>query len=176
MILPRRTPTILFWRRENGTKPHLCYGFGRDGGRRPACRGQPRPIHQVVTRTPPHRSRSLLLLQQSFRLGQRHRVLWDLGCRSRRADHPAAVSAHRYEPRSQRTPPLYAAAGLAVLHSLATTQAAPTNFSQRKVTQDDETALAEIFNRFERWQAARAALQVLNLGTMLWAVAESLDE
>ena len=63
-----------------------------------------------------------------------------------------------------------------MLHSLATTQAAPTNFSQRKVTQDDETALAEIFNRFERWQTARAALQVLNLGAMLWAVAESLDQ
>ena len=88
----------------------------------------------------------------------------------------AAMSAHRQEPRSRRTPPLYTAAGLAVLHSLVTTQAAPTNFSQRKVAQDDETALAEIFNRFERWQTARAALQVLNLGAMLWAVAESLDQ
>jgi Domain of unknown function (DUF1772) len=88
----------------------------------------------------------------------------------------AAVSAHRHEPQSRRTPPLYAAAGLAVLHSLATTRAAPTNFSQRKVAQDDETALAEIFDRFERWQTVRAALQVLNVGAMLWTLAESMDE
>jgi hypothetical protein len=88
----------------------------------------------------------------------------------------AAVSAHRHEPRSRRTPPLYAAAGLAVLHSLATTRAAPTNFSQRKVAENDETALAQIFDRFERWQTVRVALQVLNLGAMLWAVSESLDE
>jgi hypothetical protein len=88
----------------------------------------------------------------------------------------AAVSAHRHEPQSRRTSPLYAAASLAVLHSLATTRAAPTNFSQRKVAQDDETALAEIFDRFERWQTVRAALQVLNVGAMLWTLAESMDE
>jgi hypothetical protein len=88
----------------------------------------------------------------------------------------AAVSAHRHEPRSRRTLPLYTAAGLAVLHSLATTRAAPTNFSQRKVAQDDEAALAEIFDHFERWQTVRAALQVLSLGAMLWAVAESMDD
>ncbi len=88
----------------------------------------------------------------------------------------AAVSAHRHEPQSRRTPPLYAAAGLAVLHSLATMRAAPTNFSQRKVAQDDETALAEIFDRFERWQTVRAALQVMNVGAMLWTLAESMGE
>ena len=33
--------------------------------------------------------------------------------------------------------PLYMAAGLAVLHSLVTTQAAPTNFSQRRVAKDE---------------------------------------
>jgi len=88
----------------------------------------------------------------------------------------AAISAHRHEPRSCRTPPLYAAAGLAVLHSLATARAAPTNFSQRKVARDDEAALTRIFDRFERWQSARAALQALNLGAMLWAVAESMND
>jgi len=88
----------------------------------------------------------------------------------------AAVSAQRHEPHSRRTPPLYAAAGLAVLHSMATMGAAPTNFGQRKVAQDDETALAKIFDQFERWQTVRAVLQVLNLAAMLWAVAESMDE
>ena len=65
--------------------------------------------------------------------------------------------------------PLYVAAGLAVLHSLATTQAAPTNFSQRRVAKD-EAALARVFDRFERWQTLRSVVQVLNFGAMLWAL------
>jgi hypothetical protein len=65
--------------------------------------------------------------------------------------------------------PLYVAAGLAVLHSLVTTRAAPTNFSQRRVSKD-EAALARVFNRFERWQTLRVVLQVLNFGAMLWAL------
>src|SRR3712207_7179311 len=48
----------------------------------------------------------------------------------------------------------YVAAVLAVLYSLATTQAAPTNFSQRWVAKD-EAALARVFDRFERWQKLR---------------------
>ncbi len=65
--------------------------------------------------------------------------------------------------------PLCVASGLAVLHSLATTQAAPTNFSQRRVAKDED-ALASVFDRFERWQTLRAALQLLNFGAMLWAL------
>jgi hypothetical protein len=65
--------------------------------------------------------------------------------------------------------PFYVAAGLAILHSLVTTQAAPTNFSQRRVTKDEAT-LGRVFDRFERWQMLRAALQVLNFGAMLWAL------
>jgi hypothetical protein len=65
--------------------------------------------------------------------------------------------------------PLYVAAGLAVLHSLATTRAAPMNFSQRRVVKD-EAALARVFDRFERWQTLRATLQVLTFGAMLWAL------
>jgi hypothetical protein len=65
--------------------------------------------------------------------------------------------------------PLYAAATLAVVHSLATTQAAPTNFSQRRVAKD-EAALARVFDRFERWQTLRVVVQLLNFGAMLWAL------
>ena len=68
-----------------------------------------------------------------------------------------------------RAAPLYVAAALAVLHFLVTTRAAPTNFSQRRVT-NDETALARVFDRFESWQTLRAALQVLTFGAMLWAL------
>ena len=65
--------------------------------------------------------------------------------------------------------PLYVAAGLAVLHSLVTTQAAPTNFSQRRVAKD-EAVLERVFDSFERWQTLRAVVQVLNFGAILWAL------
>jgi hypothetical protein len=80
-----------------------------------------------------------------------------------------AVAALVQGVPSATATPLYVAAGLAVLHSLATTQAAPTNFSQRRVA-EDEAALARVFDRFERWQTLRAALQVLNFAAMLWAL------
>lgn len=65
--------------------------------------------------------------------------------------------------------PLIAAAALSVLHSLATTQAAPTMFSQRRVPQTEQ-ALAVVFGRFARWQTVRATLQMLTLSAVLWAL------
>ena len=81
----------------------------------------------------------------------------------------AAAAAYFNGLNTSITIPLYIAAVLAVLHSLATTQAAPTNFSQREVAQD-EAALTRVFNRFEKWQMVRAVLQVLNFAVMLWAM------
>src|SRR5215217_1976829 len=81
----------------------------------------------------------------------------------------AAVAAFFQGAPPASATPLYVAAGLAVLHSLATTQAAPTNFSQRRVA-EDEAALARVFDRFERWQTLRVVLQVLTFGAMLWAL------
>ena len=81
----------------------------------------------------------------------------------------AAIVAFFEGLPSTSSTPLYAGAALAVLHSLATTQAAPTNFSQRRVA-GDEAALARVFDRFERWQTLRVVLQVLNFGVMLWAL------
>ena len=81
----------------------------------------------------------------------------------------AAVVAHWQGQADRQAMPLDLAAALAVLHSLATTQAAPTNFSQGRAV-GDEVALTRIFNRFERWQALRAVLQVLNFGVLLWAL------
>jgi hypothetical protein len=65
--------------------------------------------------------------------------------------------------------PVYLATGLSVLHTLVTTQAAPLNFSQRK-HENNEAALALLFDRFERLQALRATLQVLTFGVLLWAL------
>jgi hypothetical protein len=82
----------------------------------------------------------------------------------------AAIAAALQGLLLSRTVPIYAGAVLALLHTLATTQAAPTNFSQRKVAPDDEAGLAGVFDRFARWQAVRCVLQVINFGVNLWAV------
>jgi hypothetical protein len=66
-------------------------------------------------------------------------------------------------------PLIYLGALLAVLHSIVTARAAPTNFSQRGVT--DEAKLAVIFDRFARLQSLRGALQLLNFGANLSALA-----
>jgi len=81
----------------------------------------------------------------------------------------AAVASFAQGVPSASANPLYVAAVLAVLYSLATTQAAPTNFSQRWVAKD-EAALARVFDRFERWQKLRVVLQVLNFSAILWAL------
>jgi hypothetical protein len=81
----------------------------------------------------------------------------------------AAIMAFSQEAPSARALPIYLAAVLSILHSLVTTQAAPTMFSQHRYD-NDEAALVKVFNRFERWQTLRALLQVLNFATLLWAL------
>lgn len=81
----------------------------------------------------------------------------------------AAIAAFSQSAAPLHAVPLYIAAGLAVLHSLVTTQAAPTNFRQRKAASDD-AALTAIFNRFERWQTLRVVLQVFTFAALLWAL------
>jgi hypothetical protein len=70
---------------------------------------------------------------------------------------------------SSQTLPILIAAILSILHSITTTQAAPTNFRQRKAA-NDEQELTEVFNKFERWQTARAILQLLTFIATLWAI------
>jgi len=65
--------------------------------------------------------------------------------------------------------PLYAAAGLSVVHSLVTARAAPTNFSQRRVV-DDAERLAQVFGTFERWQMVRVIVQALTFAAMLYGL------
>jgi hypothetical protein len=82
----------------------------------------------------------------------------------------AAVAGYYYEAAPTLRTPLYAGATLAVLHSFTSTQAAPTLFSQRQVA-ENESALAKIFTKFEKWQTARCVLQVINFAVLLWALA-----
>jgi hypothetical protein len=82
----------------------------------------------------------------------------------------AALAAYLQGITPAKANLIYVGALFAVLHSLATTQAAPTNFSQRKVAADDEAALAAIFDKFTKWQNLRCLLQVANFGITLGAV------
>lgn len=65
---------------------------------------------------------------------------------------------------------IYLGALFAVLHSLATTQAGPTAFSQREIPANDEAALVTVFDKFARWQSIRCPLQVMNFGVNLCGV------
>jgi hypothetical protein len=82
----------------------------------------------------------------------------------------AAVSAYLGVAQAAVAIPLYLAALTSLLHSFTTAQAAPTLFRQRRMA-DDATQLNMLFDRFERWQALRAALQVATFGLTLWALA-----
>jgi hypothetical protein len=64
--------------------------------------------------------------------------------------------------------PVLVAGGLAIAHSFTTARAAPINLSQRSA--EDETVLAGVFQRFERWQTARATLQLATFLAMIWAL------
>jgi hypothetical protein len=75
------------------------------------------------------------------------------------ADHPPAVGIAALAAMLVTT----------IGHMVATSRAAPINFSQRKAG-DDEAALTAVFDRFTRWQTARAVLNVLALLSTLWAI------
>ena len=81
----------------------------------------------------------------------------------------AAVTAFAQQIPPETALPIYTAAVLTVLHTLVTSQAAPTMFSQRR-HEHDEAALTKVFNRFARLNAFRALFQVLTFATLLWAL------
>jgi hypothetical protein len=81
----------------------------------------------------------------------------------------AAVAVHSALLPRTASVPADVGAALAVLHSLATARAAPTNFSQRHA-QGDPVALARVFDHFARWQGARVSLQTVNFGALLWTL------
>ena len=87
----------------------------------------------------------------------------------------AALSAYFQQVAPPASSWIYAGALLALLHTLVTAKAAPTNFSQRKLPADDEAGLAAVFDRFARWQNLRCALQVANFAVDLVAVVALLS-
>jgi hypothetical protein len=81
----------------------------------------------------------------------------------------AAVAIHMVGLPARCRAAVDLAAICAVLHTLTTTRAAPLLLSQRNKQGE---ALAALFDRFNRWQTARAVIQVLNYGVLLWVVVE----
>ena len=65
--------------------------------------------------------------------------------------------------------PLSIASLLSVLHSFATTRAAPVMLSLKDAS-DDEATLTAKLDRFARWHAVRATFQVLAFFVLLWAL------
>ena len=71
---------------------------------------------------------------------------------------------------------MYVAGALGVAHALSTVKAAGINLAiapwqpaERRIV--DEDTLSHVFNRFERWQALRASLQLLTFAAGVWALA-----
>ncbi len=65
--------------------------------------------------------------------------------------------------------PLSIALLLSVLHSFATTRAAPVMLSIKDAP-NDEALLASKLDRFARWHTVRATFQVLTFFVLLWAL------
>ena len=66
--------------------------------------------------------------------------------------------------------PLYAAAFLALLHSITTTRAAPNMLILRYLTDHDEARLGASLDRFARWHNIRTVVIFLNFVVLVWAV------
>jgi hypothetical protein len=81
----------------------------------------------------------------------------------------AAVVAYVERQPSALLLPLSIAVLTSIGHFLATAQAAPIMLRVSK-TPDDAAVLAPLLDRFARWHAVRATLQVLTFFVLLWAL------
>jgi hypothetical protein len=81
----------------------------------------------------------------------------------------AGVTAWLAKTPLSQAAPLAAAVLLAVLHSLATSRAAP-NMLRLRHSLLDEPALARLLDRFTFWHNIRAVLQLLHFLFLVWAL------
>jgi hypothetical protein len=118
-----------------------------------------------------HRLGSLAFSAYSRASDQANGLVWyaALGIGGALLTLAAAISALVVGAPPVRRWPVLLAGCLAVAHSFATARAAPINLSQRQVA-DDEAALRDVFDRFERWQTLRAVLQFATFLAMVWAL------
>jgi hypothetical protein len=80
----------------------------------------------------------------------------------------AGARLHRLSPKEVLLL-LSLASILSILHTFATSRAAPVMLSI-KDTPDEEAILAAKLDRFARWHAFRATFQVLAFFVLLWAL------
>jgi hypothetical protein len=81
----------------------------------------------------------------------------------------ATIVAYAQHQSSVVLVPLSIATLTSIGHFIATSQAAPVMLRVGK-TPNDATVLAPLLDRFARWNAVRATLQVLTFFVMLWAL------
>ncbi|MBV9230358.1 MAG: hypothetical protein JOZ18_13690 [Chloroflexi bacterium] len=81
----------------------------------------------------------------------------------------ATIVAYIQQQPTALLVPLTVASLTSIGHFLTTSQAAPVMLSLGK-TPDDESILAAKLDKFERWQAVRATLQVLTFFVLMWAL------
>jgi hypothetical protein len=93
----------------------------------------------------------------------------------------AARSASSVRLPRKQSLPVHVAAGLGIAHALSTVKAAKINWAiapwqppEHRIR--DERELADVFDRFERWQTVRATLQFLTFAAGVWALAASARE
>lgn len=80
-----------------------------------------------------------------------------------------AILAWQYNTATHFNYPVYLAAVFAIAHSVCTSQAAPTYFRQKQIS--DEKLLAQLFRKFEIIQTIRSVFIVLNFAALIWALA-----
>jgi hypothetical protein len=130
-------------------------------------------LDQTIKQLPTRRRIGVVAFSEYSKAGDLGRgIAWyaTLGIGAALLTLGAAVLGLSDRPDGPTAVALWLALVLTVAHSLATARAAPTNFSQRAAA-GDPARLAAIFDRFERWQTARATLQVLTLLSVTWALA-----
>ncbi len=82
---------------------------------------------------------------------------------------PTTLFAFISQGRMEVLLPLSLATLLSLLHTVATTRAAPLMLSLKNAT-DDEALLSAKLDRFAHWHAVRATLQVLAFFLLVWAL------
>jgi hypothetical protein len=82
----------------------------------------------------------------------------------------ATVLAYTQHSRVEVVLLLSLASVLSLLHTFATTRAAPVMLSLKE-TPDDEALLSAKLDRFAHWHAVRAIFQVVAFVVLLWALA-----
>ena len=80
-----------------------------------------------------------------------------------------AILTWKYYPNENYSIPLYLGGIFAIFHTICTSQAAPLYHKQKKIQVEDE--LKKLFKKFESIQTFRSILILLNLLSLLWALA-----